>query len=136
MLWIRLVGLSLLVCIVGCSFHNEEFADTLNPCCGQDELLAGEVPSENRCADLVVSQDVAWALVGQLGGGSSMSHWRVRLIPGGPACIWYKWPGLEDEDYLMIRAPEESIGATAAPASADTTAPADSTDAAAPETSD
>jgi hypothetical protein len=135
MLRMRLVGLSLLVCIVGCSFHNEEFADTLNPCCGQDELLAGEEPSEPRCADLVVSQDVAWVLAGQLGGGSSMSHWRVRLIPGGPACIWYKWPGLEDEDYLMIRAPEDSSD-FAAPAPPEATAPADTTDSAPSEPGD
>jgi len=78
--------------------QNPRWADSINPCCGQDEIADGKEPSEKRCADMVISResvmDVAW----RVAAGSGMTQWRVRLIPGGPACIWRKWPGVTDED--------------------------------------
>jgi hypothetical protein len=79
--------------------RNPEWAESINPCCGQDEVAAGLTPSEDRCADMVISQDAALRLAWQVAAGSGMTQWRVRLIPGGPACIWRKWPGVTEEDF-------------------------------------
>jgi hypothetical protein len=102
--------------LVGCTSPNPEWATSLNPCCGQDEVLEGKEPSESRCADMVISResvmDVAW----RVAAGSGMSRWRVRLLPGGPACIWRKYPGLTDEDYeyALTRPEADSIAGEAA----------------------
>lgn len=115
--------LTLVPLLVGCAFRNPEWATSLNPCCGQDEVLEGKEPSETRCADMVVSResvmDVAW----RVAAGSGMTHWRVRLLPGGPACIWRTWPGLTDDDYkyALIRPDADSPAIDAAPA--DSSAP-------------
>ena len=97
--------------LVGCASTNEEFAETVNPCCGQDEIAAGREPSEERCADLVVSRDAVMSVAWSAAAGSGMTHWRVRILPGGPACIWRRWPGLTEEDYAQAE-PLEDGGAS------------------------
>jgi hypothetical protein len=101
----------------GCTFQNPEWAESINPCCGQDEMLAGEEPSESRCADMVVSRESAMALAWRMASGGGMTEWRVRLLPGGPACIWRKWPGLTDDDYAyaLRRAGSDSVVGNPAP---------------------
>jgi hypothetical protein len=122
--------LTLVPLLLGCSFRNPEWATSLNPCCGQDEVLEGKEPSETRCADMVVSResvmDVAW----RMAAGSGMTQWRVRLLPGGPACIWRKWPGLTDDDYKYVLIRPDADSTTAE------TAPADTGSANEPETTD
>jgi hypothetical protein len=110
---IRLVVLLLSILVPflgGCTSQNPEWAESINPCCGQDEVLAGGVPSENRCADMVVSRESAMALAWRMASSGGMTEWRVRLLPGGPACIWRKWPGLTDDDfaYALRRADSDS----------------------------
>ena len=39
--------------------------------------------------------------------GSGMTHWHVRFIPGGPACIWEEWPGLTEEEFREVELPAE-----------------------------
>jgi len=95
----------------GCAMQNPEWAKSTNPCCGQDLLLKGITPPEDRCADMVVDQDTARRLMMGL-GGSAASQWHVRLIPGGPACIWRIWPGVSKEDYLDARPPVAAEGGT------------------------
>lgn len=113
---------SALLALEGCASRNPEWAEGLNPCCGQDEVLAGEAPSEPGCADLVVSREAALAVAWMAASGSGMTQWRVRLLPGGPACIWKKWPGLTEEDYLDAQdLGEASAGDTLRAALPDTT---------------
>ena len=76
----------------GCARTNPEWAESLSPCCGQDLIEKGIEPPQDRCADIVVDQRTAFRLMKDL-GGSAVAHWEVRLIPGGPACIWRIWPG-------------------------------------------
>jgi hypothetical protein len=103
--------------VQGCASSNPEWADSINPCCGQDEVLAGEEPSEDRCADLVVSREAALALAWSAARGGGMTQWRVRMLPGGPACVWRKWPGLTEDDYLHVEEPaEEAVEDTLRPA--------------------
>jgi peptide methionine sulfoxide reductase msrA/msrB len=83
---------------VGCATQNPKWAKSTNPCCGQDLLAQGITPPEDRCADLVVDQDTAFRLMMSLGGSAAL-QWHVRLIPGGPACIWRVWPGLNRGDF-------------------------------------
>ena len=94
--------LALVVLLGGCTSQNPEWATSLNPCCGQDEVLEGKEPSERRCADMVVSRESAMDIAWRMAAGSGMTQWRVRLLPGGPACIWKKWPGLDDDDYKYV----------------------------------
>ena len=110
--------LTLVPLLVGCAFRNPEWATSLNPCCGQDEVLEGEEPSETRCADMVISRESAMDVAWRMAAGSGMTQWRVRLLPGGPACIWRKWPGLTDEDYkyALIRPGADSAAIDSAPA--------------------
>jgi len=82
---------------LGCASTTPEWAEGINPCCGQDLMERGIEPPQDRCADIVVDQQTAFRLMKDL-GGSAATHWEVRLIPGGPACIWRLWPGdLSDE---------------------------------------
>lgn len=114
-----LLLLSILVPLLdGCTFQNPEWATSLNPCCGQDEVFEGEEPSESRCADMVVSRESAMDIAWRMAAGSGMTQWRVRLLPGGPACIWRKWPGLTDDDYrfALIRPGADSAAVDSAPA--------------------
>ncbi len=101
----------------GCTFQNPEWATSLNPCCGQDEVLEGEEPSESRCADMVVSRESVMDIAWRMAAGSGMTQWRVRLLPGGPACIWRKWPGLTDDDYeyALIRPDADSAAVDSVP---------------------
>jgi hypothetical protein len=99
---------ALLVLAQGCAMQNPEWAESINPCCGQDEVAAGLTPSEDRCADMVMSQEAALRLAWQVAAGSGMTEWRVRLIPGGPACIWRKWPGVTDDDFRRVSAAVEA----------------------------
>jgi len=112
----------LLAC--GCSSRNPTWADSINPCCGQDLVLLGIDPPEDRCADMVVDQLTARRLMADVASGSGMTHWRVRFIPGGPACIWYKWPGLTDDDFRDVEPPGDIEGASGEAAPGDSTAPA------------
>jgi hypothetical protein len=105
----------------GCSMQNPRWASSINPCCGQDELLEGEEPSEERCADMVVSREAAMQIAWGAAAGSGMTQWRVRLLPGGPACIWRKWPGLTDDDYLEVDPGAEAASDTLEKAPGDTT---------------
>ena len=144
----RVTALALCCCFMvalGCASRNPEWAESINPCCGQDEMLAGEEPSENRCADMVLSREAALALSLGAAAGSGMTQWRVRFIPGGPACIWRKWPGLTDEDYLHAEEPggdaavdtlRSEPGGDGAPADTLRPAPGDSGSAGAFETPD
>jgi hypothetical protein len=101
----------------GCTFQNPEWAESINPCCGQDEVLSGGEPSENRCADMVVSRGSAMAIAWRMASSGGMTQWRVRFVPGGPACIWRKWPGLTDDDfaYALRSADSDSAVHDAAP---------------------
>ncbi len=103
------VAAALLVLAAGCTFRNPEWAESLNPCCGQDEMLEGMEPSEERCADMVISREAAMQLAWTFAAGSGMTQWRVRLLPGGPACIWRKWPGLTEDDYLLTESPGDTL---------------------------
>ena len=91
---------------LGCSMRNPSWATSINPCCGQDLIVQGSDPPEDRCADIVVDQDTARRLIADLSAGGAIKHWHVRFIPGGPACIWEEWPGLSDEDFLNVEPPE------------------------------
>ncbi len=103
------IGGLLLTLATGCATQNPEWAKSTNPCCGQDLLLKGITPPEDRCADMVVDQDTARRLMMSL-GGSAASQWHVRLIPGGPACIWRIWPGVSKKDYRETRPPGTAEG--------------------------
>lgn len=95
--WVVALALAL-----GCATQNPKWATSTNPCCGQDLLLRGITPPEDRCADLVVDQETAFRLMMGLGGSAAL-QWHVRLIPGGPACIWRIWPGMSKDDFLAAR---------------------------------
>lgn len=118
------------VLATGCSRRNPPWAQSINPCCGQDLVLMGIEPPEDRCADIVVDQETARRLMADIASGSGMTHWHVRFIPGGPACIWRQWPGLTDDEFQHVEPPEEiqeeqreavrgDTGAVAAPDPAD-----------------
>jgi len=106
----------------GCASTTPEWAQSINPCCGQDLIANGIEPPQDRCADIVVDQQTAFRLMKDLSGGA-VAQWEVRLIPGGPACIWRTWPGdLEFEpenvqpDWLGNEpAPEDSTAAPSVP---------------------
>lgn len=116
----RTCALVVLVALVqGCTIQNPEWADSINPCCGQDEVAAGLTPSEDRCADMVISQEAALRLAWQVAAGSGMTEWRVRLIPGGPACIWRKWPGVTEDDFRRVSAAAAAEEPLTEPARAD-----------------
>ncbi len=117
---ILLVALSLLQ---GCSPRNPTWASSVNPCCGQDLVLRGIEPPEDRCADIVVDQETARRLMADIGSGAGLTHWHVRFIPGGPACIWREWPGLTDEDFREVRPPEDSVDDGLEPSEGDSSAP-------------
>jgi hypothetical protein len=106
------VGVLLLALHVlqGCSLRNPTWADSINPCCGQDLVLRGIDPPEDRCADIVVDQETARRLMADLAGGSGLTQWHARFIPGGPACIWSQWPGLTDKEFRDVRPPEDLEG--------------------------
>jgi len=118
-----LLLLALVPFLDGCTSQNPEWATSLNPCCGQDEVLEGKEPSERRCADMVISResvmDVAW----RMAAGSGMTQWRVRLLPGGPACIWRKWSGLTDDDYKYVLIRPDADSAAVEAAATDTASP-------------
>lgn len=105
-----------------CTMQNPEWATSTNPCCGQDLMAKGITPPEDRCADMVVDQDTARHLMMSL-AGSAASQWHVRLIPGGPACIWRVWPGVSREDFREARPPEAGDEEAGNGAGADSTAP-------------
>ena len=67
----------LFMLVPGCASRNPEWAESINPCCGQDEMLAGEEPSENRCADMVLSREAALALSLSAAAGSGMTQKRI-----------------------------------------------------------
>jgi len=94
---------------VGCATQNPKWAKSTNPCCGQDLLAKGITPPEDRCADIVVDQDTAFRLMMGLGGSAAV-QWHVRLIPGGPACIWRIWPGLGRSDFEEAGGPGGAEG--------------------------
>jgi len=96
-----------LVLSTGCSSRNPSWADAINPCCGQDLVLRGIEPPEDRCADIVLDQETARRLMADVASGSGMTHWHVRFIPGGPACIWQEWPGLTEEEFREVELPAE-----------------------------
>lgn len=96
-----------LVLSTGCSSRNPSWADAINPCCGQDLVLQGIDPPEDRCADIVLDQETARRLMADIASGSGMTHWHVRFIPGGPACIWQEWPGLTEEQFREVELPAE-----------------------------
>jgi len=96
-----------LVLSTGCSSRNPSWADAINPCCGQDLVLRGIDPPEDRCADIVLDQETARRLMADVASGSGMTHWHVRFIPGGPACIWQEWPGLTEEEFREVELPAE-----------------------------
>jgi hypothetical protein len=104
------IGALVTVCtlLAGCSVRNPGWAESINPCCGQDLVLKGIEPPEDRCADIVVDQRTARRLMADVASGSGMTHWHVRFIPGGPACIWYEWPGLTEEEFQEVQPPEET----------------------------
>lgn len=113
---VAVVSLALLA--QGCTTVAPEWAESINPCCGQDLLEKGIEPPEDRCADIVVDQETARRLMMDMSGGA-VAHWHVRLIPGGPACIWRVWPGRDaavpenvQPDWLGTEpASEDSTGA-------------------------
>jgi hypothetical protein len=97
-----------LVCAAGCAGcarTSPEWAAHVNPCCGQDLILLGIDPPEDRCADIVVDQATARRLMMDI--GASTSHWHVRFIPGGPACIWEEWPRLDEDAGLYVDPPDD-----------------------------
>ncbi len=104
---VLVVALLCAVLCFGCSRRNPEWASEINPCCGQDLVLQGIDPPEDRCADIVVDQETARRLMARIAGGSGVTHWHVRFIPGGPACIWEEWPGLTEDEFLHVDPPEE-----------------------------
>jgi hypothetical protein len=112
--------LALVALLGGCTSQNPEWATSLNPCCGQDEVLEGKEPSERRCADMVVSRESAMDIAWRMAAGSGMTQWRVRLLPGGPACIYRKWPGLTDDDYKYVLIRPDADSAAVEEAAADT----------------
>jgi hypothetical protein len=93
--------------IQGCGLRNPTWADSVNPCCGQDLVLRGIEPPEDRCADIVVDQETARRLMADIAGGDGLTQWHVRFIPGGPACIWREWPGLTDKEFRDVEPPPE-----------------------------
>jgi hypothetical protein len=103
------MGALMTVCLMlaGCSVRNPSWAESINPCCGQDLVLHGIEPPEDRCADIVVDQRTARRLMADVAGGSAMTHWHARFIPGGPACIWYEWPGVGEEEFQEVEPPDE-----------------------------
>jgi hypothetical protein len=111
-----IAGLLITACMLlaGCSVRNPTWAKSINPCCGQDLVLQGIEPPEDRCADIVVDQSTARRLMADIAQGNAVTQWHVRFIPGGPACIWYEWPGLTDDDFLDVEPPGESDGGEAA----------------------
>jgi hypothetical protein len=126
------VGLTLALlaaALSGCASPNEEWADTVNPCCGQDLIEKGVEPPVDRCADMVVDQVTAMRLMKDLTGGA-VAHWEVRLIPGGPACIWRMWPG--DTSFKAENVQPDWVGDE--PARGDTTAAESARSAPVPET--
>ncbi len=106
----------------GCTSTTPEWAESINPCCGQDLVSQGIEPPQNRCADIVVDQQTAFRLMKDLSGGA-VTHWEVRLIPGGPACIWKIWP--DEVGFQPENVQPDWIGNETAPgdsgAAADTT---------------
>lgn len=112
-----LVALGLVV--AGCASQNPRWATSTNPCCGQDLALKGIVPPEDRCADIVVDQETAYQLMMSL-SGSAVAQWHVRLIPGGPACIWRIWPDVRREDFEHVAPPGDSGAGKSQPAPGDT----------------
>ena len=123
----RLAASVVLLCAVaalqGCSLRNPTWAESVNPCCGQDLVLRGIEPPEDRCADIVVDQETARRLMADIAGGSGLTQWHVRFIPGGPACIWREWPGLTDEHFREVEPPGDIDETTLEPAPGDSTAP-------------
>jgi hypothetical protein len=109
--------------LYGCSLRNPAWADSVNPCCGQDLVLRGIDPPEDRCADIVVDQETARRLMADVAGGSGLTQWHVRFIPGGPACIWREWPGLTDEHFRDVEPPEAAEGSDLEAAQSDSGAP-------------
>ena len=119
-----LVVLPLAVLLLpGCSVRNPKWADSINPCCGQDLVLRGIEPPEDRCADIVVDQETALRLMADIASGSGMKHWHVRFIPGGPACIWNEWPGLTDDEFRDVKPPEGAQERALEAAQGDSSAP-------------
>ena len=105
----------------GCTSTNPGWAASINPCCGQDLIELGIDPPEDRCADMVLDQRTARALMADVASRSGVTHWHVRFIPGGPACIWRQWPGLTDDDFIHVSPPEEVDTRAREAAQADTT---------------
>jgi hypothetical protein len=108
---------------VGCSSRNPPWATSINPCCGQDLIIQGIDPPVDRCADIVLDQETARRLMTDIASGEGMTHWHVRFIPGGPACIWEMSPGLSEEDYRHVRPPVGMEAAERQDAKADTARP-------------
>jgi hypothetical protein len=102
-----LLLLALLPLAAGCSRRNPAWASGINPCCGQDLMLQGIDPPEDRCADIVLDQATAKELMGDIASSSGVTHWHVRFIPGGPACIWRMHPGLTEDDFIHVEPPDE-----------------------------
>jgi hypothetical protein len=116
---VRLLLPMVFALLPGCAMQNPEWASSTNPCCGQDEIQTGQEPSEPRCADLVVSREEAMSLAWRVAGGSAMNEWRVRLLPGGPACIWRKYPAVTKECFEEARASATTPEHAGRPAAAD-----------------
>lgn len=112
-----------LVMFAGCSLRNPTWAESVNPCCGQDLVLRGIEPPEDRCADIVVDQETARRLMADIAGGSGLTQWHVRFIPGGPACIWREWPGVTDKQFREVKPPEGVDGDAIEAAMGDTVSP-------------
>jgi hypothetical protein len=108
--WIALsFALLCLAASAGCSQRNPRWASSVNPCCGQDLILKGIEPPEDRCADIVLDQETARRLMSDIASGNGVTRWHVRFIPGGPACIWETYSGLTRDDYLQVDPPEEVL---------------------------
>jgi hypothetical protein len=104
-----LIALLCLLVSAGCSERNPRWASSVNPCCGQDLILKGIEPPEDRCADIVLDQETARRLMTDIASGNGVTRWHVRFIPGGPACIWQTHSGLTRDDYLQVDPPGEVL---------------------------